>query len=82
MVRRSKSLPVGIKNPMAQVVGRPEEDTEPEFAPFISFFRFSSYDYDADGSDYRFVLKHGPVNWAEAPPKLAVRLFAGYADAD
>jgi hypothetical protein len=82
MVRRSKTMPVGIRNPMACVTGHPEEETEPEFAPFISFFRFSTYDYDADGSDYRFALKHGQVNWADAPPKIAVRLFAGYADAE
>jgi hypothetical protein len=79
MVRRSKASPTVIQNPVGYVLKDGLNiNLEPEYAPFVSFFRFSPYIYDQDGSDWRFISKYPELNLVQAPAGTALRFFEDY----
>lgn len=79
MVRRSKACPTVIHNPIGYVLkDELSINLEPEYAPFISFFRFTAYVYDQDGSDWRFISKYPELNLVQAPAGTVLRFFEDY----
>ena len=80
MHRRGKAFPTVVANPLAEVLKDGIVHTvDWEVAPAASFFRFSPYIYDQDGSDVRFLAKYPDRNLMKADGGLVTRFFEDYA---
>jgi hypothetical protein len=80
MQRRGKAFPTVIRNPMAFVLkDRISHPVDWDMAPCASFFRFSPYIYDQDGSEVHFLDKYPEKNFVNADG-LVTRFFEDYAE--